>query len=1146
MKALTAVVCSNLANRSRKPLGHRSMWGSITMLLVATLLVAIPAFANCDSGAICTVVIGDTQYVVQGPCDYSTLGTSISGCLIISSGPAGPQLCVGGAIPCPSPNNVVQDPAAQAITQAFEQDAREHIAALRLIPDDTLNVFWSRGEVRAYMYLHLLGLANAPAGSLSTQDQAVVTHYTAAINAERLAVATEALSLYDSWAGNPCAFKVPVGDPDAYLNQQATQFACLPGSTNECAIVNCVVPPISADQFNAWAAGFILQNEMNDWGKLLVAGPYIGLTLPQAQSAAGLEYDASFGGIEEGVGFLTAHHAEIANIASDAEIAAQSDLQAQWLEGLHEFAGERLQETMTNAITTIASSELTDGSEATLAQIFGVETAFSAVEDAAEEGFLGTASASWDTFVGPIIAAVAVIAVESWEIANATGVQPQLQAAVCAVTTTATNGCPGTTAETLQQYAQDSSGRQLILDSLIKSTMPDFIATRFADPIYATSPSAGPVAPTDPSFMRDANPPAPSFTFTDWSGNSDTTSVANGWFVLSATTSNGPGPQRYTSNLPYLTPNAISSTVGGTTTITPVNVEQWRAWLDGNNFLAQRAGIQIGFGHVEDAVNACPTVIVGGSGNIVPTEIDLGNICVRLSAGASSIPIQNGDEIVIGGQVRTAAGSEFLNPSDNTYYVRTTEPFENPAPADGTVTLLVHPDGNCLTSSALGSRVSTPDCTFGPAIHTDRGVVAIVRPTPAATFNLTGLGSVSFGGPAFNVSNFFVSNSSGVVTFSLAPRSVGCTVTTNGTVTITGAATGNSSCIIIASQAATATFAAAAPLSASFHIDQATPTVSVTGGTFMYNGNQEFATGFAYGLGGTADIQTPAVTFSYSGVSPTVYPATATAPTGSGTYQVTASFAGNDNYKSASGKAGITIGKATATIAFTAGTLSQVYNGQLKTVATLTTPSGLGTVQLNFTGTPLTAGSYPVTATLNNPNYQGSISDTLVITQAKPTVTFTGAPASAVLGTKFVVTAGTNATATAILAATGACSISANTVTMTSNSGTCQMTATWPADTNYIGASASQATVTAGVEITSLLTTISGFKLSPGGSMSSFTTQLQQVTTDLQGAGNGQACSDLKIFISHVKAQTLKQLTAAQAQQMLAGAAQIAATIGCS
>jgi hypothetical protein len=1143
MKSLMKMVCGNSASRSRKPVDHRSLWCLFAMALVGSLLVAIPAFADCASGSTCTVVIGGTQYVVVGPCDYSTLGTSISGCLVISSGPApsGPPLCVGGAIPCPNPNNIVQDPAAQLVAQGFEQDAREHIAALRVIPDGTLNALWSRGEIRAYMYLHLLGMANAPAGTLSAQDQAVVDYYQSAINAERLAVATKALSLYNSWTANPCAFKVPVGDPDAYLNQQATQFACLPGSTNECAIVNCVVPPISADQFNAWAAGFILQNEMNGWGQLLVAGPYIGLTLPQAQKAVGFEYDAAFGGIEEGIGFLTAHHARIANIASDAQIAAQSDLQAQWLEGLHEFAGERLVEAMQGAIVETALSEFADGSEATLAEIFGITVA----EEAVEEGVLGTAAASWDTFVAPAIAAVAVVAVESWEIANADGVQPQLQAAVCAVTTTATNGCPGTNAETLQQYAQDSNGRQLILDALIKSTMPDFIVARLTDPTYGTAPSAGPVLASDPTFMGGANTPASSFTSTDWSGSTGTTSVANGWFVLSANTSNGPGPQHYTSNIPYLTPNAISSSGGGTITITPVNVEQWRAWLDGNNFLAQRAGIQVGFGHVEDAVNACPTVIVGGSGNILPTAIDLGNICVKLSSGPSSFPIQKGDEIVIGGQVRTAAGNSFLNASDSTYYVQTTEPFANPVPADGTITVLVHPDGNCLTSSALGSRVSTPDCTFGPTINTDRGPVTIVSPTPAATFSLSGLGSITLGGPSFNVSSFFVSNSSGVVTFTLAPRSVGCAVTSDGTVTITGAAAGTSSCIIIASQAATDIFAAAAPLSGSFHINQATPTVSVTGGTFTYNGNQEFATGFAYGLGGTGDIQTPAVTFSYAGVSPTVYPASATAPIGAGTYQVTASFSGNDNYKPAFGTAAMTIGKATATIAFTTGTLSQVYNGQLKTVATTTNPAGLSSVQLSFTGTPLTVASYPVIATLNNPNYQGSIAGTLVITQAKPAVTFTGAPASAALGAKFVVTAGTNSTATAVLAATGACSISGNTVTMTSNSGTCQMTSTWPADTNYIGASASQSTVTAGVQITSLLTVINGFKLSPGGSMSSFTTQLQQVMTDLQGAGNGQACSDLKIFVSHVKAQTLKQLTAAQAQQMLTGAAQIAATVGC-
>ncbi len=57
--------------------------------------------------------------------------------------------------------------------------------------------------------------------------------------------------------------------------------------------------------------------------------------------------------------------------------------------------------------------------------------------------------------------------------------------------------------------------------------------------------------------------------------------------------------------------------------------------------------------------------------------------------------------------------------------------------------------------------------------------------------------------------------------------------------------------------------------------------------------------------------------------------------------------------------------------------------------------------------------------------------------------------------------------------------------------------------------------------------------------------ELQKVATDLQGTGNALACSDLSLFISHVKAQALKQLNAAQAQQMLVGTAQIGATIGC-
>jgi FtsP/CotA-like multicopper oxidase with cupredoxin domain len=84
-----------------------------------------------------------------------------------------------------------------------------------------------------------------------------------------------------------------------------------------------------------------------------------------------------------------------------------------------------------------------------------------------------------------------------------------------------------------------------------------------------------------------------------------------------------------------------------------------------------------------------------------------------------------------------------------------------------------------------------------------------------------------------------------------------------------------------------------------------------------------------------------------------------------------------------------------------------------------------------------------------------------------PTVTFTGAPASAAFGTSFVVTATTNAGVMPASGAVGACSITTfngtsssatATVTMTSGTGTCTVTATWPANSPYIGTSLNQTT----------------------------------------------------------------------------------------
>jgi hypothetical protein len=89
---------------------------------------------------------------------------------------------------------------------------------------------------------------------------------------------------------------------------------------------------------------------------------------------------------------------------------------------------------------------------------------------------------------------------------------------------------------------------------------------------------------------------------------------------------------------------------------------------------------------------------------------------------------------------------------------------------------------------------------------------------------------------------------------------------------------------------------------------------------------------------------------------------------------------------------------------------------------------------------------------------QSTSSVSYTVAQATPTVTFTGAPASAAYGSTFTVATTTNASTTAVITAAGACSNSGNSITMTSGTGTCSLTATWAADSNYAAASANQST----------------------------------------------------------------------------------------
>ena len=86
----------------------------------------------------------------------------------------------------------------------------------------------------------------------------------------------------------------------------------------------------------------------------------------------------------------------------------------------------------------------------------------------------------------------------------------------------------------------------------------------------------------------------------------------------------------------------------------------------------------------------------------------------------------------------------------------------------------------------------------------------------------------------------------------------------------------------------------------------------------------------------------------------------------------------------------LVIEKANATIELT--DLAQTYDGTPKPVTATTTPENL-TVSLTYNGAstpPTDAGTYTVVATVDDPNYQGSITQSLIIEKATTSIALTG------------------------------------------------------------------------------------------------------------------------------------------------------------
>jgi len=134
---------------------------------------------------------------------------------------------------------------------------------------------------------------------------------------------------------------------------------------------------------------------------------------------------------------------------------------------------------------------------------------------------------------------------------------------------------------------------------------------------------------------------------------------------------------------------------------------------------------------------------------------------------------------------------------------------------------------------------------------------------------------------------------------------------------------------------------------------------------------------------------TPAGGFAFT--APTTAPVAGTAA-----QSVTFTPTDTADYNTVTSTVSVAVNKATAT-AFALGSLTQTYANLSLPATAATTPSGLA-VTYSYSGTsnggvtygpsataPTLAGSYTVTATINDSNYQGTVTGTLTIGKATPT-----------------------------------------------------------------------------------------------------------------------------------------------------------------
>ncbi len=369
--------------------------------------------------------------------------------------------------------------------------------------------------------------------------------------------------------------------------------------------------------------------------------------------------------------------------------------------------------------------------------------------------------------------------------------------------------------------------------------------------------------------------------------------------------------------------------------------------------------------------------------------------------------------------------------------------------------------GTLTYSPASGTKLNagsslTLSVTFTPTDTTNYNTVTksvtINVTKAAATVSLTGLSTtlgttVTAANPSGGLTAIY-DGTPKVVTVATSPAGLTVALTYNGSST---APTDAGSYAVVAT-ITDPNYTGSA--SGTLVIAKASATVTLGSLSQSYDGTAKSATATTTPSGKT-------VTFTYNGSS--------TAPTAVGSYTVVGTVSDANYSGSATGT--MTIANANATV--TLAGLSATYDGNAKSITATTSPAGKSVV-ITYNGSttaPTAVGSYAVIATITDPNYSGSASDTLVIakaTQSIGAITFsaqtlntggtTTASAKASSGLPIVFSTSTPNT----------CSVGSSTGVVTAiAAGTCTITANQAGDTNYNPASQ----VTKNITVTDLTTT---------------------------------------------------------------------------